>query len=193
MPSRPYKEWGSQSGSSHLQGFFRLVYTNLKSFRTSCDIQASLLSLFWETDLPLYAWGPAYYRDRSLTETHSKPSVSLLSFYRNRDSLNAPEPSSRMNTTPKFFTESRGTDNSRLNKLSQMVTYLGCDELKYGFKKCLWAELDKQQKMLLSLRSNPQTMNPYIQKSDGLCTRTDHHMLLPIVLHIVVPLYLKEW
>jgi len=24
-----------------------------------------------------------------------------------------------------------------------------------------------------------------------LCTRTDHHMLLPIVLHIVVPLCLK--
>ena len=45
--------------------------------------------------------------------------------------------------------------------------------------------------MLLSLRSNPQTGSPYIQKSDSLCTRTDHHMLLPIVLHIVVPLYLK--
>jgi len=42
--------------------------------------------------------------------------------------------------------------------------------------------------MLLSLRSNPQTMSPYIQKSDGLCTRTDHYMLLPIVLHMVVPL-----
>ena len=42
-----------------------------------------------------------------------------------------------------------------------------------------------------SLRSNPQTGSPYIQKSDGLCTRTDHHMLLPIVLHMVVPLYLK--
>ena len=45
--------------------------------------------------------------------------------------------------------------------------------------------------MLLSLRSNPQTGSPYIQKSDGLCTRTDHHMLLPIVLYMVVPLYLK--
>jgi len=40
------EEWGSQSSFSHLQGFFRLVYTNLKSFRTSCDAQASLLSLF---------------------------------------------------------------------------------------------------------------------------------------------------
>ena len=50
------EKWGSQSGSSHLQGFFRLVYTNLKSFRTSCDTQASLLSLFWETDLLLYTW-----------------------------------------------------------------------------------------------------------------------------------------
>jgi len=28
-------------------------------------------------------------------------------------------------------------------------------------------------KMLLSLRSNPQTMGPYIQESDGLCTSTD--------------------
>jgi len=102
------EEWGSQSGSSHLQGFFRLVYTNLKSFRTSCDTQAGLLSLFLETDLLLYAWGLAYYRDRSLTGTHSEPSVSLLSFYRNRDTLNAPEPSSGMNTTPKFFAESRG-------------------------------------------------------------------------------------
>jgi len=45
--------------------------------------------------------------------------------------------------------------------------------------------------MLLSLRSNPQTMGLYIQKSDGLCTRTDHHILLPIVLYMVVSLYLK--
>ena len=59
------------------------------------------------------------------------------------------------------------------------------------FEKLKKAKLDKQQMMLLSLRSNPQTMGPYIQKSDSLCTRTDHHMLLPIVLHVVVPLYLK--
>ena len=58
--------------------------------------------------------------------------------------------------------------------------------------KCLQAELDKQQKMLLSLRFNPQTMSPYIHKSDSLCTRTDHHMLLPIVLHMVVPLCCKQ-
>jgi len=38
------------------------------------------------------------------------------------------------------------------------------------------------------MRSNPQTGSPYIQKSDSLCTRPEHHMLLPIVLHIVVPL-----
>jgi len=75
--------------------------------------------------------------------------------------------------------------------LSQKVTYLFCDWLKYRFKSALWAELDKRQEMLLSLRSNSQTMSPYIQDCDGLCTRTDHHMLLPIVLHIVVPLYLK--
>jgi len=42
---------------------------------------------------------------------------------------------------------------------------------------------------LLSLRSNPQTMSPYIHDCNGLYTRTDHHMLLPIVLHMVVPLY----
>jgi len=50
------------------------------------------------------------------------------------------------------------------------------------------AKLDKQQMMLLGLRSNPQTGSPYIHKSDGLCTRTDHHMLLSIVLYMVVPL-----
>jgi len=62
----------------------------MKSFSTSCDTQASLLLLFWETDLPLYVWGPAYYRDKSLTETYSEPSVSLLSFYKNRNILIAP-------------------------------------------------------------------------------------------------------
>ena len=35
----------------------------------------------------------------------------------------------------------------------------------------------KQQKMLLSLRSNPQTGQPYIQKVDGLCTWMDHHLI----------------
>jgi len=39
-----------------------------------------------------------------------------------------------MNTIPKFFAESRETENSRLNKLSQMVTYLVCDRWKYRFK-----------------------------------------------------------
>ena len=56
------------------------------------------------------------------------------------------------------------------------------------FEKLKKAKLDKQQMMLLSLRSNPQTMSPYIHESDGLCTRTDYHMLLSIVLHMVVPL-----
>jgi len=41
------------------------------------------------------------------------------------------------------------------------------------------------------VKSNPQTMSPYIHESDGLCARTEHHMLLPIVLHMVVSLYLK--
>ena len=45
--------------------------------------------------------------------------------------------------------------------------------------------------MLLSLRSNPQIGSPYIQKSDGLYTRIEYHMLLPIVLHIVVPFVLE--
>jgi len=47
-----------------------------------------------------------------------------LSFYRNRDILIAPELSSGMNTTLKFFVESRGAENNRLNKLLQIVTYL---------------------------------------------------------------------
>jgi len=54
------------------------------------------------------------------------------------------------------------------------------------FEKLKKAKLDKQQMMLLSLRSNPQTMSPYIQKSDGLYTSTDHHL---ITTHMVVSLY----
>jgi len=61
----------------------------------------------WDGDVPL----------------HSKPSVSLLSFYRDRDILNALEPSSGINTTPKFFAESKETEKSRLNKLLQKATY----------------------------------------------------------------------
>jgi len=38
------------------------------------------------------------------------------------------------------------------------------------------------------VKSNPQTMSPYIHESNGLCTRIDYYMLLPIVLHMVVPL-----
>ena len=37
----------------------------------------------------------------------------------------------------------------------------------------------------------PQTRDSSIQNCDGLCTRTDYHMLLPIVLYMIVPLYLK--
>ena len=57
-------------------------------------------------------------------------------------------------------------------------------------QKAQKSEVRQAAKMLLSLRSNPQTMSPYIHNCDGLCTRTDHHMLLPIVLHMVVPLCL---
>ena len=56
------------------------------------------------------------------------------------------------------------------------------------FEKLKKAKLDKQQMMLLSLRSNPPTMSPYIQESNSLYTRTDYYMLLHIVLHMVVPL-----
>jgi len=44
------------------------------------------------------------------------------------------------------------------------------------FEKLKKAKLDKQQMMLLSLRSNSQTMSPYIHNCDGLCTSTDHHL-----------------
>ena len=73
------------------------------------------------------------------------------------------------------------------SRLSQMVTYYLWWVLWY-FKEFKNTKLDKWQKMLLSLRSNPQTMSPYIQNCDSLYTRTDHYMLLPIVLHMVVPL-----
>ena len=57
-----------------------------------------------------------------------------------------------------------------------------------SIQKAQKSEVRQAAKILLSLRSNPQTGSPYIQKSNGLCTRTEHHMLLPIVLHMVVPL-----
>ena len=60
-----------------------------------------------------------------------------------------------------------------------------------NIQKAQRSEVRQAAKMLLSLRSNPQTMSPYVQNCDGLCTSTDHHMLLPIVLHMVVPLCLK--
>jgi len=48
--------------------------------------------------------------------------------------------------------------------------------------------------MLLSLRSNPQTMSPYIQEGDGLYTGTDYHLMAaycstygsPFVISIVI-------
>ena len=66
---------------------------------------------------------------------------------------------------------------SMISQVSQMVTYYLWWVLWY-FKEFKNAKLDKWQKMLLSLRSNPQTMSPYIHNCDNLCTRTDHHMLL---------------
>jgi len=38
--------------------------------------------------------------------------------------------------------------------------------------------------MLLSLRSNPQTMSPYIHESDGLCTRTDDYLWVINEVHV---------
>jgi len=34
-------------------------------------------------------------------------------------------------------------------------------------------------------------MSSYIHESNGLYTRTDHHMLLSIILYMIVPLYLE--
>ena len=60
-----------------------------------------------------------------------------------------------------------------------MVTYLFVIEELGSFNKSKAQSRDKteRQKMLLSLRSNPQTGQPYIQKVDGLCTWTDHHLI----------------
>ena len=58
-----------------------------------------------------------------------------------------------------------------------------------NIQKAQKSKVRQTTKMLLSLRSNPQTRSPYIQNCNGLCTRTDHHMLLPIVLYMVVSLY----
>jgi len=44
-------------------------------------------------------------------------------------------------------------------------------------QKAQKSKVGQAAKMLLSLRSNPQTMSPYIQDCDGLCTSTDHHMI----------------
>jgi len=56
-----------------------------------------------------------------------------------------------------------------------------------NIQKAQKSEVRQVAKMLLSLRSNPQTMS---HNCNGLCTRTDHHILLPIVLYMVVPLCL---
>ena len=60
-----------------------------------------------------------------------------------------------------------------------------------NIQKAQKSEVRQAAKILLSLRSNPQTISSYIQNCDSLYTRTDHHMLLSIVLHMVVPLCWK--
>ena len=52
-----------------------------------------------------------------------------------------------------------------------------CDWLIGYSKSSKKVKFRQATKMLLSLRSNPQTMSPYIQESDGLCTSTDHHLI----------------
>ena len=52
-----------------------------------------------------------------------------------------------------------------------------CDWLNWYSKSSKKAKFRQWKKMLLSLRSNPQTMSPYIQNCDGLCTSTDHHLI----------------
>ena len=66
-----------------------------------------------------------------------------------------------------------------LEQVSQMVTYLFVIENLECFKSLeLKSRVKtKRQKMLLSLRSNPQTGEPYIQERDSLCTWTDHHLI----------------
>ena len=59
---------------------------------------------------------------------------------------------------------------------------------EFNIQKAQKSKVRQAAKMLLSLRSNPQTISPYIQNCDSLYTRTDHYMLLPIVLHMVVSL-----
>jgi len=58
--------------------------------------------------------------------------------------------------------------------LSQMATYWLVDLI---FKKLKKAKIRQAAKMLLSLRSTPQTMSPYIHNCDSLCTSTDHHLI----------------
>ena len=58
-------------------------------------------------------------------------------------------------------------------------------------QKCKVRQVTKDVVKSEVLRIRPQTISPYVQNCDSLCTRTDHYMLLPIVLHMVVPLYLK--
>ena len=46
-----------------------------------------------------------------------------------------------------------------------------------SIQKAQKSEVRQAAKMLLSLRSNPQIMSPYIQKSDSLYTSTNHHLI----------------
>ena len=72
-----------------------------------------------------------------------------------------------------------------------MVTYLFVIGFQY-FEQFKNVKFRQWQKKLLSLRSNPQTGSSYIQNCNSLYTRTDYHMLLPIVLQMAVPLLYKN-
>ena len=74
-------------------------------------------------------------------------------------------------------------------KILQKITYLFYDGLEYRFKVLIGRVRQATKDVV---KSNPQTTSPYIHNCNSLYTRIDHHMLLPIVIHMVVPLYFKQ-
>ena len=67
-------------------------------------------------------------RDRPLTEAYSEPSVVICPFAETETFPHGHPRHYTWNEHPPIsFAEIMGTENSRLNKLSQMVTYYVCD------------------------------------------------------------------
>jgi len=48
----------------------------------------------------------------------------------------------------------------------------------FDIQKAQKSEVRQAEKILLSLRSNSQTMSFYIHNCDSLCTSTDHHLII---------------